>query len=236
MATRVLRKVPSQPYLLPPGESQDGRTRARVSISDGRLFRAVRAYISAARDLELLKCGGDTIAHDADVTVVSLVGAAPGSVALEAPSGTRLLAIVPRETDELLLDAVSLGAWALVPLDAPPQTLISTVRRVHLGECPILAAMSKRPRAAAGLLHRLGVAGAVLRANPAPPNPLTEREIMILAGVATGSNSGRIAGKLGLREQTVKNYVTEILQKVGARSRAQAAALAVKHGWLDAVE
>ena len=45
-----------------------------------------------------------------------------------------------------------------------------------------------------------------------------------------------LAGKLGLREQTVKNYVTEILQKVGARNRAQAAALAVKHGWLDAVE
>jgi len=53
--------------------------------------------------------------------------------------------------------------------------------------------------------------------------PLTEREVDILRLVAAGRTNRQIAQRLSLAEGTVKNYVTNILGKLGARDRTQAA-------------
>ena len=55
------------------------------------------------------------------------------------------------------------------------------------------------------------------------PEPLSEREREILKLVAGGLTNREIADRLALAEGTVKNYVTNILGKVGARDRTQAA-------------
>jgi DNA-binding NarL/FixJ family response regulator len=53
--------------------------------------------------------------------------------------------------------------------------------------------------------------------------PLSDREREILKLLAQGLSNGEIAHRLSLAEGTVKNYVTVILQKLGARDRTQAA-------------
>jgi DNA-binding NarL/FixJ family response regulator len=53
--------------------------------------------------------------------------------------------------------------------------------------------------------------------------PLTDRELEILAAVADGLSNPDIARRLGLAEGTVKNYVSRILQKTGCVDRTQAA-------------
>ncbi|ETX05570.1 MAG: hypothetical protein ETSY2_22235, partial [Candidatus Entotheonella gemina] len=53
--------------------------------------------------------------------------------------------------------------------------------------------------------------------------PLSERELEVLKRLAQGLSNREIAQQLFLAEGTVKNYVTVILQKIGARDRTQAA-------------
>jgi DNA-binding NarL/FixJ family response regulator len=68
------------------------------------------------------------------------------------------------------------------------------------------------------------------------PNPLSKRERDILSAIAEGQNSREISERLSLTAQAFSNYLTNILQKVGARNRGQAAALALRNGWLDDVD
>ncbi len=61
-------------------------------------------------------------------------------------------------------------------------------------------------------------------------DPLSEREREILAQMAQGFSNPEIATRLHLAEGTVKNYVTNILQKTGTRDRTQAALWAKENG------
>ena len=64
---------------------------------------------------------------------------------------------------------------------------------------------------------------------PDPLQELNERERNIFALICNGLTNREIAGKIFLSEQTVKHYVTNILQKLQVRSRVEAALLASRH-------
>jgi two-component system response regulator DesR len=63
-------------------------------------------------------------------------------------------------------------------------------------------------------------------------SPLTEREREVLAATARGATVAQIAATLFLSEGTVRNYLSEAIQKLGARTRVEAARVAEEHGWL----
>lgn len=63
-------------------------------------------------------------------------------------------------------------------------------------------------------------------------NPLTEQEITVLKGIAQGFSNQEIADKLYLSNGTVRNYVTNILSKLDAGNRTEAANIAKESGWL----
>ncbi|MFD7520829.1 response regulator [Paenibacillus chitinolyticus] len=64
-------------------------------------------------------------------------------------------------------------------------------------------------------------------------NPLTEREREVLKLAREGLSSGEIASRLFLSGGTVRNYLSEAIQKLEAKNRIDAIAAAEKNGWLD---
>lgn len=70
--------------------------------------------------------------------------------------------------------------------------------------------------------------GAVSRSSP-----LTSRQVEILSCIANGSSNKEIAARLDLSEQTVKNQLRNIFDKLGAEDRTQAVLTAMRLGWLE---
>ena len=69
-------------------------------------------------------------------------------------------------------------------------------------------------------------------AAPGPAEPLTDRELQVLALLAAGSANQQIASKLVVAPETAKKHVSHILCKLGAANRTQAAARARELGLL----
>jgi two-component system response regulator DesR len=64
-------------------------------------------------------------------------------------------------------------------------------------------------------------------------NPLSEREREVLKLAAEGHSAGDIAKRLFLSAGTVRNYLSEAIQKLEAKNRIDAIGIAQKNGWLE---
>ncbi len=109
--------------------------------------------------------------------------------------------------------AMATGAFGFLLKDAPPEELAQAIRRTARGERVI------DPGLAASALSE-GV------------SPLTERERQVLAATDRGADLDEIAGTLFLSRGTVRNHLSNAIQKLGARNRSEAARLAEAKGWL----
>ena len=63
--------------------------------------------------------------------------------------------------------------------------------------------------------------------------PLSPREIEILNRVSWGNSNKEIAKLFNISENTVKNHLTSIMQKLDARDRTHAVVIALRRGWLS---
>jgi NarL family two-component system response regulator YdfI len=112
----------------------------------------------------------------------------------------------------------TLGLRAALPLTTTAEELASAVRAVHAG----LLVLHPQALAPSPTGDALLSAGAALTAR--------EREIVEL--IADGANNRLIASRLAISRHTVKFHVASILAKLGARSRTEAVALALRRGIL----
>jgi len=109
--------------------------------------------------------------------------------------------------------AMAGGISGFVLKDAPVETLAAAIRRCAAGEDVVDASLAAQ----------------TLRAGPCPLSP---RECEILAACSEGLSTAEIARRLWLSDGTVRNKVSEILGKLGARNRTEAAQIARENGWL----
>ncbi len=133
----------------------------------------------------------------------------------------RVIVLTTFDNDEYVFESLRAGAAGYLLKTADPDHLAAAIRTVHAGGSVLDPAVAQK------VLHRAAYPGA---AEPALAKRLTSREREVLNLVAQGVANAEIAARLCLAEGTVRNHVSHILGKLGARDRAHAARLAVEWG------
>lgn len=162
----------------------------------------VKAALAARPDVALL-----------DIEMPGQDGIAVAAALRVALPSCRRLILTTFGRPGYLRRAMEQGADGFLLKDAPAQELAAAIRRVVAGKRVI------DPQLAAAALSE-------------GRSPLTEREREILTTSKTGATVTEIAAHLYLSEGTVRNHLSTIIQKIGARNRADAARIAETMGWL----
>jgi len=130
----------------------------------------------------------------------------------------KVIILTTFDRDDYVYQGVRAGALGYLLKDTPANKLIETIRRVHAGEIFI------QPEIASRALREM------MRPTAANAEPLSEREREVLVLLAQGASNKDMAEKLFITEGTVKNHVSNILGKLQAENRTQAADIARKQG------
>jgi len=138
---------------------------------------------------------------------------------------TRVLVVTTFSADDYVLDALRAGAAGFLLKRADPAQFREAVRVVARGDAVLFPTAVRR---------------LVTHATPQPRHEallatLTDRERDVLRLLAAGRTNAEIAAELWLGVETVKTHVGNVLAKLGARDRMQAAIFAYESGFSDAV-
>jgi len=132
----------------------------------------------------------------------------------------RIIILTTFDRDDYVYQGVRAGALGYLLKDTPAERLVSTIRRVHSGEVFI------QPEIASRALREL------MHPQAQPLAALSEREREVLVLLAQGLSNREIAERLVIAEGTVKNHVSNVLGKLQAENRTQAADIARRRGLL----
>jgi DNA-binding NarL/FixJ family response regulator len=208
-------------------------TPVRVLLADDQaLFREALATLLDVRpEIEVVGEAGDgdealrrsallqpdVVLMDLHMPVLDGI-AATRRLRIEQP-GVRVLALTTFDDDEAVFAALRAGAVGYLLKDVSGDRLVEAVQAATRGESVL------QPSVAAKLVARVArLPEDEPRTRPQPlPVPLSDRELEVVRLLAAGSSNREIAAALFLAEGTVKNHVTNLLAKLGARDRTQAA-------------
>ena len=139
-----------------------------------------------------------------------------------------VLVLTTFDDDEYVFGALQAGAAGFLLKDVGPDVLVAAVRTVAAGDALVDPSVTRR------LVERwvaLEVESATThRPAPAAIGTLSAREREILTGLARGRTNRELAVDLIVSEATVKTHVSNLLTKLGVRSRVQAVVLAYEAG------
>ncbi len=208
----------------------------RVLIADDHhLFREGLARILNDEDdievMATLRSGEEALAaanaYQPDVVVLDVN--MPGMGGIEAARRLRernpalgILMLTVSEDRDTLFRAVQAGIRGYLLKSSTSSELVDAIHRVQKGEAVISPSMSAK------LLDEFAALSRGQRQRP--EDVLTERERDILRNLACGMSNKEIGLALSISPHTVKAHLRHILDKLGLRSRTQAAAWAERHG------
>ena len=205
-------------------------------VDDQKLMRAgLRTLLELENDIEVVGEAENGVAGLSqfeairpdvvlmDIRMPQMDGVeATGKLMAQHPAA-RILILTTFDDDEYVFRALEAGALGYMLKDVSGDELATAVRTIAADNALLGQSVARKVLAQA------------LR--PQPPsnggddlNELSEREIEILRLISDGRSNPEIARELFLAEGTVKNYVSRILQKSGARDRTQAAIWAQQQG------
>lgn len=207
-------------------------------VDDHSLFRSGLARLLAAKGVEVVGVAEDGFeaiecAERLQPNIILMDVRMPRCDGLEAtriittrfPS-TRVVILTVSEDDADLFAAIRAGAHGYLLKSVAPDELVRLLEGVASGEAPISGMMASR--LLAEFAHRLK------QPDAAPGTPathvLTAREIEVLRCVAGGSSNREVAVSLAISENTVKNHLRSILEKLHLANRVQAVAYAIRQG------
>ena len=159
-------------------------------------------------------------AHRPDVTIMDLqMPEMSGLDALIAIRGefpnARIIVLTTYAGDVQILRALKSGAQGYLLKNTFHKELIDTIRAVHAGK------KSLSPEVSCEI------------AEHSTDDALTPAEVSVLKLIAAGNANKQIAYQLSIAEETVKSRVKNILSKLGAQDRTQAAVIGLKRGIIN---
>lgn len=217
--------------------SQEGKNIRVLIVDDHELFRqGVAAILQRDEEIEVIgEAENGQIAieqfreHLPDVVLMDINMPvcdglrATREIRREHPYA-KILILTVSDTEETLFEAVKAGASGYILKNASPNKVVESVTRVNSGEPVIPGNLAMR----------------IITEFSKPSEPvtrhqvvdqLTDREIEVLRQLSTGASNKDIAKVLYISENTVRNHVRNILEKLHLANRVQAAAYAVREGY-----
>ena len=210
----------------------------QILIADdhGVLRAGLRALLNAEPDLEVIgeAADGDETLRAAwelqpHVVILDLSMPGPGGIEVirqlkHVLPETRVLVLTVHEDDSLLREAIRAGAAGYVTKRAVESELINAIRAVWRGDIYVHPAMTR------ALLSGLQPSE---NEEQAPAEVLTPRETEVLRLIALGYTNRQIAEALSISIRTVETHRSNIMGKLGLRSRVDLVRYARDHGLLD---
>jgi DNA-binding NarL/FixJ family response regulator len=140
--------------------------------------------------------------------------------------GTRIIVLTTYADDESVYSALQAGARGYLTKDAGADEIQRAIETVHAGEALLDPSVQRR------LIERVATAAGPAAAASRQPYPdgLTQREVDVLAQIASGLSNQEIAARLFISEATVKTHINNIFGKARLRDRGQAVAYAFRNG------
>jgi len=210
-------------------------------VDDHALFRrGLVMVLEQEKDIDLVGEAGDgaeavNIAQDTMPDVVLMDVRMTRRGGIEATSQikaiaphTKILMLTISDEEADLYDAIKAGASGYLLKEISIEEVANAIRQVHSGQSMISPSMASK------LLTEFATMVKKTDEKPAAAQPrLTEREMEVLRLVAKGRNNRDIAKELFISENTVKNHIRNILEKLHLHSRMQAVVYAVREKLLE---
>ena len=207
--------------------SEQGSIRILVADDHPIVRQGIAVLVGTQADMTLVaeaSNGREAIqqfrAHRPDVTIMDLQMPemngldALGAIRGEFPDA-RIIVLTTYTGDVQILRALKSGACGYLLKNMFHKELVDTVRSVHAGKKTL------SPEASYQI------------AEHSTDDALTPAEVSVLRLIAAGNANKQIADQLSITEETVKSRVKNILSKLGAQDRTQAAVIGVKRGIIN---
>lgn len=150
-----------------------------------------------------------------DVRLFGMSGLAVLEVLQARQPPAKVLMVSSQEGDEVIHRALKAGALGYIFKSASAAEVVGAIRGAHIGETAISPDVAKRLAARDDL------------------QSLSDREATILKHVARGQSNQNIANVLHISPHTVKNHLSNIMNKLEASDRAHAVSVALQRGIID---
>jgi NarL family two-component system response regulator LiaR len=191
----------------------------QTSLEEFDDIAVIGAFIDARRAVDL--CRSDRIAVVLmDMIMPIMDGVTATRLIREVSPNTHIIAFTSFNDDDTIRKAFLAGVRSFVMKNASVDELANVVRRASVGQSTLWPEAAQLLFGATIIPTKLGY-------------ELTDREREVLVLMIEGLNNREIAERLILSSSTIKNHVSNILDKLGATSRTQAVALAVERKLID---
>lgn len=226
-----------------PGARNYPDTRIRIVIADDHeIFRdGVRNLLSAQPDLLVVAeaARGEEVPalvleHEPDILLLDLqIRGSDGIATLQRLQSmnvkTRIIVLTTSDDKDEHLRALRSGTSGIVQKKTPTEMLLKSIRKVHSGEIWLdRTTTAEVMRKFASLRDGAPVSNGV---RDREASPLSNREREIVALVSQGFKNKEMAEKMFISEQTVKNHLHNIFDKLGVSDRLELALYAIHKNW-----
>ena len=213
--------------------------RIRILVADDHpmLREGLIAVLSTQQDLEVVgeAADGSEVVRLADslkpdvilldLEMPELSGVAALEKLRDAGSTARTIIFTAYDTDERILGALRAGARGYLLKGAARTEIFDAIRTVHAGGSLLQPVVTNK------LLQTMSRAQ-----RREETEPLTPREIEVLALLSQGLQNKEISARLFISERTVKFHVSSLMHKLGADNRTETVTIAAQRGLIQLTE